>query len=189
MRDSEVLKVVKPVFETPDNLALRRVVGDALLERGHSWGEFIALQSAVAAKRADRVARRRLDELLKKGSVEQFLGPIAQVVLTGPEKKMLVFDHGFLAEIQLAKRLVPRAHWTAAARAPHWATVRKAEFSVLTTPQWWVEKWAALGARSIGRTWRPLLPVSPRTAGESPFARSSPHLGSGKCRKRSVKSV
>jgi hypothetical protein len=142
MREAEVLKMVQPVFDDPGNAALRRVVGDALLERQHPWGEFIALQFAPP-KKGDKTLRRRMDELLKKGSVEQFLGAIAKVVVTMPSARNLLFEGGFLTEVRLDKRLVPRPHWDAAARAPHWATVRKAEFSVLTTPQWWVRTWAA----------------------------------------------
>jgi hypothetical protein len=80
-------------------------------------------------------------ELLAK-HVALFAGPIATVASTLERKHCLLFERGFLAQVELDRRQVPRTAWLAAARAPHWATVREARFSVLTTPTWWVAHWA-----------------------------------------------
>jgi len=129
------------VLARPGDAELRRVTGDALLEAGHPWGELIALQFAVAERRASTPIRQRIAELLKQ-HVAVFAGPIATVASTLPRKQCLVFDRGCLDKVRLDRRLVPRAHWEAAAAAPHWATVSELDLSVLTTPHWWIAAWA-----------------------------------------------
>jgi uncharacterized protein (TIGR02996 family) len=127
---------VEQVFERPHDLALRAVVADALQQQQQPWGELIALQLATPTP----TIRKRIRVLLTKPAA--FVGPIAHVASLLVKKKCLVFENGFLSEIELDRRLVPRPAWTAAAKAQHWATVRNVALSVLTTPQWWIEEWA-----------------------------------------------
>ena len=131
------MKLVQPVFAHPADLALRAVVADKLQQQEHPWGELIALQLAPGTT----AIRKRIRELLAEHTAA-FAGPIAKVASLLPAKKCLVFERGFLAEVSLDRRLVPRPAWEAAARAPHWATVHTAHLSVLTTPQWWIAAWA-----------------------------------------------
>jgi hypothetical protein len=134
----EVLDVVAPVFTTPDDNELRRVVGDALLERGHPWGDVIATQLCVAEGRAKVGEKKRAAELALE-HVATLAGAIAGVA----HHASYVFERGFLAEVAIDRRGRSRTEWEAAARAPHWATVRATHFSVLTVPQWWVGAWVA----------------------------------------------
>ena len=125
-----------PIFESPDDDELRRVIGDKLLEQNDPRGELIALQFAIAEKRAKPPEKKRAAEILEKHLAE-LLGPIHHVA----HKQSCVFEKGFLVELHVDRRLVPREDWAAAARAEEWATVRKAELSVLTTPMWWLTEW------------------------------------------------
>jgi hypothetical protein len=135
------LKVVAPVFADPSDLALRSVVADALLEHQHPWGTLIAAQLGAKKGPAGKQLRASESEMLAE-HLEDFVGPIAQIASLLPKKKCLELANGFLDVVRLDKRKVPREAWVAAAKAPHWATVRVAEFSVLTTPIWFVSAWS-----------------------------------------------
>jgi hypothetical protein len=119
------------VFEAPDDDAAKQVAADALLERESPWGELIALQMNQKGK------TKRVKELIAK-HLDLFCGPIFNVA----QKKTVVFEKGFLVEVEPERRLVPRPEWEAAASALHWATVRMARLSCLTTPNWWITEWS-----------------------------------------------
>jgi len=138
---ASLLSTLAPVFATPEDVELRAVVADKLQQVQHPWGELIALQIAIADGRGTPAARTRVRELLAE-HVDTFAGPIAKVASTLAKKKCLGFERGFLTSVVLDRRQVPRAAWEAAAKAPQWATVESLQLSVLTTPQWWVAKWA-----------------------------------------------
>ena len=142
MAQPNAMKLVASIFVAPDDDELRRVVSDALIDRADPWGELIGLQLAIAEKRGTTEIRKRAAELVK-AHITTFAGPIAKVASTLARKKSLVFEKGFLSEVELDRRLVPRPAWEAAARAPHWATVRRVRLSILTTPLWWITKWIA----------------------------------------------
>ena len=129
------------VFARPADLALREVLGDVLQQQQDPRGELIALQFAIARKQGTAAIRKRVRELIEQ-HVATFAGPIAKVASTLESKHCLELEHGFLGAVELDRRLVPRAAWVAAARAPHWATVHTVKLSVLTTPQWWIAAWA-----------------------------------------------
>jgi hypothetical protein len=135
------LKLVAPVFADPSDLALRSVVADALLEQQHPWGTLIAAQLGAKKGTAGKQLRARESEILAE-HLEDFVGPLARIASLLPKKKCLQFANGFLDFVRLDKRKVPREAWIAAAKAPYWATVRVAEFSVLTTPIWFVAAWS-----------------------------------------------
>jgi hypothetical protein len=135
------MKVVGRVFADPSDLALRSIVADALLEQQHPWGTLIAAQLGAKKGPAGKQLRASEAEMLAE-HLEDFVGPIARIASLLPKKKCLQFANGFLDIVRLDKRKVPREAWIAAAKAPHWATVRVAEFSVLTTPIWFVAAWS-----------------------------------------------
>ena len=122
------------VFEDPDDDHAKRVAADALLERESLWGELIALQMIAKPKAPEK---KRIKELVAK-HLDLLCGPIFNVA----HKQTVVFEKGFLVEVAPERRLVPRLEWAAAARAPHWATVRIARLSCLTTPNWWIAEWS-----------------------------------------------
>jgi hypothetical protein len=136
-----LLQILAPVFADPSDLALRSVVADALLEQQHPWGTLIAAQLGAKKGPAGKQLRASEAEMLAE-HLEDFVGPIARIASLLPKKKCLLFASGFLDFVRLDKRKVPRDAWIAAAKAPHWATVRVAELSVLTTPIWFVTAWS-----------------------------------------------
>ncbi len=143
----DVTSIVAPVWDNPDDDAIRAVVGDALLEVGHPWGELIALQLRGAQRKTSRrperregsVANdRRLAQVLAKRHRDVIGGPIAKIANTA---RGWVCDKGFLVECDLDRRLVKRPDYEAAQRAPHWATVKRVRVSILNTPQWFLVDW------------------------------------------------
>lgn len=134
-------KLVAPVFADPSDLALRSVVADALLEIQDPWGTLIAAQLGGKPGPAGKLLRASEEEMLAE-YLEDFIGPLALVGSTLRKKRCFQFVNGFLEFVRLDKRKVPREAWTAAAKAPHWATVRHAEFSVLEVPIWFIKEWA-----------------------------------------------
>ncbi len=135
------LKLVAPVFADPSDLALRSVVADALLEVHHPWGTLIASQLAKQSGPVGKALRASAAEVLAEHT-EDFIGPLARIGSTLQKKHCFGFVNGFLDFVRLDKRKVPREAWAAAAKAPHWATVRHAEFSVLEVPIWFIKAWA-----------------------------------------------
>jgi hypothetical protein len=127
-------ELIAKVFAAPDDLELRSVVGDALLELGDPWGELIAMQ-ATAKKRDDKAIKAFVR---KHGA--RLAGGIAHV---GSRERMQ-FDRGFLARCTIGRGQVGRRYWEEAATAPHWATVRVAVIEPYgEIPKWWFETWLA----------------------------------------------
>jgi uncharacterized protein (TIGR02996 family) len=75
------------VYEKPADDTRRRVLADALLERGDPRGELIVLQFQTHA-----LARKRAKKLIERHRVH-FLGPLSGVVLHGTDE----WERGFLA--------------------------------------------------------------------------------------------
>ena len=90
------------ILASPDDLALRAVYADALLERGDPRGEFISLQLAHGAGRATAASLRRELELIAAhrvawmGSLGRWFSPRAPV-----------FDGGFFAGGDLRRTAEP----------------------------------------------------------------------------------
>jgi hypothetical protein len=126
--------LVAKVFAAPEDLELRTVIGDALLELGDPWGELIALQST--AKQAHSPAAKKL--IHKHGA--RFVGAIAKVA----PRPAMRFVRGFLDYCQVGKELVGRRLWEEAIKAPQWGTVKTVEFAIWgETPKWWYKAWLA----------------------------------------------
>jgi len=131
------LSVVQYVFDDPHDDDVRRVAADALLEREDPWGELINIQLRIADGKATAAEIDRAKVLLfKHGGL--FAGPLAKITKVGSR----IFEKGFLAEITTDATMVGRRDWEAAATAPHWATVRKVQIDMTSTPIWWVPAWA-----------------------------------------------
>jgi hypothetical protein len=135
----DVTTIVKPVWDNPGDDALRAVIADELLELGHPWGDLINLQLriSVAAKSA-KPADKKLALTLAKRHRDVIGGPIAKISNT---VNHWICEKGFLVECDLHRRLVKRPNYEAAAKAPHWATVRCVHVSILHTPQWFLRIW------------------------------------------------
>jgi hypothetical protein len=124
--ESEAL--IARVWENPEDLELRAVIGDALLELGDPWGELIALQ---LAKKPNAKAIRALLE----AHLARFAGPISHV------HNGLVFEAGFLASGRIWNSYATTRDWDEAATAPHWATVKRVDFGSWCPKQKWVRAW------------------------------------------------
>jgi uncharacterized protein (TIGR02996 family) len=125
---------VELVWAKPDDDAVKRVVADALMEKGEPWGEFIALGLELAGKPKNKAAlQKRADALLNKHA-QVFGGPIAFIAT----RDHWVFEKGFLVELWADRSLVPRRRWDDAAHAKHWATVRALHLSSSKAPKWWL---------------------------------------------------
>ncbi|MBL8722291.1 MAG: TIGR02996 domain-containing protein [Myxococcales bacterium] len=94
-------ELLAAIAATPDDLALRQVYADFLVERGDPRGEHIALGLLRHAGR-DTPATRRKEEAIAKKHGARWIGALDQVL--APEGR--VFDCGFLVEatLQLAAR-------------------------------------------------------------------------------------
>ncbi len=129
---SDADKLLAQVWAAPEDLPLRSVIGDALIELGDPWGEFIAFQ--VQGKRIDRSP---LKELLRKHGA-RFAGPMVHV----GARAAMTFEHGFLASCTIGRDMVGRRRWEDVVNAPHWATVKRVVFaSGYSPPKWWFEDW------------------------------------------------
>lgn len=136
-------KIVRPVaadpcaavWAAPADLELRRVVADALTERGDPQGEFITLQSLTTTTPAQRTRTR---ELLSKHAAT-WLGPIGKLSMKGSS----IFEAGFPNAVAVDRRGVHRRDWEVALAAPQWATIRRLCVSILQTPHWWITAWVA----------------------------------------------
>lgn len=91
------------VYEAPQELGPRRVLADALLERGDPRGEFITLQLAADERRIDKAQRARMQELYDLHSFA-WLGPLAEAL-----QRSATFKRGFLdrARIYADARIRP----------------------------------------------------------------------------------
>ncbi|MFT3698405.1 MAG: TIGR02996 domain-containing protein [Kofleriaceae bacterium] len=138
------------VYANPGDDELRAVVADELQQKGDPRGEFITAQLAIANGTATPAIRKRARELVDD-NLAAFVGPLVKVASLLAKKKCLEFERGFLSRVRLDRRSVQRADWDKAAKAQEWATVTEVELSVLTTPIWWIEKWAknAAAKRSL----------------------------------------
>lgn len=131
-------EIIAPVWRSPDDDELRAVVGDALLEAGSPWGELVALQLKIAAKKAT-LEEKKLALVLAKRHRDVVGGAIAKIAST---TNRWVCHKGFLAECAIERRLVKRPDWEAAATSPYWSTVKRVRASILVTPHWWLTEWA-----------------------------------------------
>lgn len=128
---------VAPVFASPDDDDVRRVVADALLEHGDPWGELIQLQLLIAGGKATTEQEALAAELIKKHG-KTFAGPIAAIAKAETRK----FEKGFLVHVSTDASMVGRSGWEQAIGAPHWSTVRSVSIDFASTPKWWVSAWA-----------------------------------------------
>lgn len=124
-----------PVWKAPDDLELRRVIADALTERGDPQGEFITLQLLKTKSPKQRKQER---ELLAKHAAT-WLGPIGKLALADSA----IFEAGFPKAVRVDRRGVHRRDWEAALAAPQWATIDRLCVSILQTPHWWITAWVA----------------------------------------------
>lgn len=126
---------VEQVWANPDDDAIKWVVADALLEKNHPWGEFIALSMRVAtAAEKEEKLEKRIRTLLNKHA-DVFGGPIAFIATKG----LWRFEKGFLVSFAADRSQVSRRRWEDAAKCPHWATVREVALHG-HAPQWWVSE-------------------------------------------------
>jgi uncharacterized protein (TIGR02996 family) len=100
----------------PDDLALRRVLADALQEAGDPRGEFIALQLAIADGTADRRAHQRVEELLA-AHLDRWIGVLPNVLPASAH-----FQRGFLVELTTTAR---GRVLDASVDLPHWRVVEQ----------------------------------------------------------------
>lgn len=116
-----LLDAERPLFErvlaAPDDPVPRRILADALVERGEPYGELLHLASGGASQ----AARSRGRDLRERAAVA-FLGPIAET--TGRER---AWRHGLLHGV-LLKPNAPDA-LAACADDPLWGTVHTARIS------------------------------------------------------------
>lgn len=106
-----IAELWRQVAEAPDDIALRLVLADALIERGEARGELIALQcrGAGASMMVDRSidsAAERISELIAEGW-DDWLGPVAQVLV----RQGSTFVDGMLANAQVASPPTPSFDW------------------------------------------------------------------------------
>jgi hypothetical protein len=127
---ASVEQIVAEVWASPDDMAVRSVAADVLLEQEDPWGELIALQLAHPDKR-----NKRVDELLRK-IAGKITGPIGQVAT----RDGMVFEAGFLVECRLDKSMVARRRWEDAATTPYWSTVHTVH-PCMDMPTWFPAKW------------------------------------------------
>jgi uncharacterized protein (TIGR02996 family) len=130
---ADTMSIVQRVFDAPDDDDLRRVVADELLEHGDPWGEFIQLGFLIDQGAATPEQKQTADVLLKKNAAT-FVGPISKISKTDSR----TLARGFLQRVLANATMVPRAAWEAAATTPYWATVRRLEIDMVSTPKWWV---------------------------------------------------
>jgi uncharacterized protein (TIGR02996 family) len=130
---------VEQVWANPEDDAMKLVVADALLEKNHPWGEFIALSMKVATTSSDELEKaerekleKRIQTLLNKHA-DVFGGPIAFIATKG----LWTFEKGFLVSFAADRSQVPRRRWEDAVKCPHWATVREVALHG-HAPQWWI---------------------------------------------------
>jgi hypothetical protein len=98
--------LLRAVIDDPSSEAATSVLGDYLLERGHPWGELIALQLADRdPKRQQQIIAKNRDDLL---------GPLARLLEPGSEQ----FSRGLL----VAGRAILEAKATG---SPLWGTVQE----------------------------------------------------------------
>jgi hypothetical protein len=126
--------VVEAVWKSPDDLDLRQVIADALLERDDPWGELISIQLRATTTPQQRTRAKALER--KHGA--EWLGAIGKLTLPGSWR----FEKGFPITIAADRRAVPRREWEAALLAPQWSTIRTLRVSILQTPKWWITEWA-----------------------------------------------
>ncbi len=133
--------LVAQVWAAPDDLALRGVIGDALLELEDPWGELIALQVGGAK------ATAAVKTLIRKHGV-RFAGGITHLCA----RDRMTFEHGFLATCRIGRQMVGRRYWEECAAAPQWATVREVEFTLDDVPKWFFATYFATANLASLRT-------------------------------------
>jgi uncharacterized protein (TIGR02996 family) len=130
---ADALALLAPVWAAPDDLTVRQVVADALLERGEPWGEIIALSMRTGSDQE----RERLSLLLNKHH-HVICGAIAKIAKVAGR----VIEGGFLVECAANASMVPRRDWEAALVAPQWAMIRAVSIDLVSTPAWWMAAFA-----------------------------------------------
>ncbi len=138
-------ELLAQVWANPDDDDTRRVVADALADRGDPWGELIHLGLQEAAGTGTIEMRARAETLLHKHATH-FGGPLAHV----STKDSWRFEKGFLVACVANRSMQPRRRWEEAAAAPHWATVTELAYGS-HTPRWWL---GALLGNTASRTLR-----------------------------------
>lgn len=129
------------VWQAPDDLELRAVIGDALQELGDPRGELIALQLSGKALSAAKI-QRLLDE-----HGERFAGPLARVCPI--HHQQTTFSAGFLEACRVGSFYVTKQEWDEAAIAPQWATIVRVEFCGDTKRKWFKQWWAEANLTSL----------------------------------------
>jgi uncharacterized protein (TIGR02996 family) len=120
--------LLESVLAKPDDVGLRAVYGDWLLERGHPRGELIALQ---LREQLDDEGKARVATLLHKHA-GAWVGAIAYVV----RRESMVFQRGFLARCTARKRMLSTEKWEAVVAEPSWATVEELSISSYLPVSW-----------------------------------------------------
>ncbi len=133
---ANVEQILAEVWAHPEDMGVRSVAADVLLEQGDPWGELISLQ----------LAGKRADALLKK-IAGRVAGPIAEVA----KRDGMVFEGGFLAEVRLDKAMVGRRRWEDAARTSYWSTVHTVRLR-MEMPVWFPSMWLTNPALARLRT-------------------------------------
>jgi uncharacterized protein (TIGR02996 family) len=119
---SDSRALLQAIYDEPENIALRLVYADALLEAGDPRGEFITLQ----CNRGGGPVTTRERELLKLHG-RAWLGDIEPVVL----KSGLEFRNGFVAQTRVQmKKVVHQACFSSAL----WFTVEDLELNAWNVP-------------------------------------------------------
>lgn len=96
MAHSRPSKLLAAVYRKPDDLDLRRVLADALLDDGDPRGEFISLQ---VRRLQDGSRPTRREQALAKANGAKWLGRL------GPYLKQPVFEGGFVTSAMLVAPL------------------------------------------------------------------------------------
>jgi len=110
------------ILANPEDLELRSVWADALIEQGDPRGELITLQSRAEAGQLTPAQDKRMRSLLAKHR-GAWLGELAGIVQS---REGLVFERGLLGACQIQVKNL--AGLDAAIGSPLWSTVRSVHF-------------------------------------------------------------
>jgi uncharacterized protein (TIGR02996 family) len=116
----------RQVVEAPDDIGMRLVLADALIERGDPRGELIALQCRGADARV--IVEREVDEDnivervndLVAGNWDTWLGELAEIVV----RQGSTYEMGMLATITVGENDQPLAVWERVAKHHELCAVR-----------------------------------------------------------------
>ena len=130
----DVQDAIDAVLARPDDLELRRVIGDRLAELGDPRGEYIALQFAARAGDIGAAGAARVTTLFNKHA-SHWAGALAPI----SRREGIRFELGFVTGLMLHKSSLGmvREMWDAALESPLWATVEDVQVG-RAVPGWWI---------------------------------------------------